>query len=101
MMVGDHAVQDENIRFIHIAIFHAPGQTYEKDEIRRFQAELLHCAHYVANTLFPSYGYIWAAFLLSWYKACFNVFMESWSAPHTMVINSSFHNVRIKPKLLL
>ena len=42
-----------------------------------------------------------AAFLLSWYKACFNVFMESWSAPHTMVINSSFHNVRIKPKLLL
>uniref|UniRef100_A0A7N2M9N9 Uncharacterized protein n=1 Tax=Quercus lobata TaxID=97700 RepID=A0A7N2M9N9_QUELO len=59
---GDHAVQDENIRFICIAIFHAPGQTYEKDEIRRFQAELLHSAHYVVNTLFPSNGYIWSCF---------------------------------------
>ena len=59
---GDHAVQDENIRFICIAIFHAPRQTYEKDEIRRFQAELLHSAHYVVNTLFPSYGYIWSCF---------------------------------------
>ena len=31
---GDHVVQDENVRFIHIAIFHAPGQTYKKNGIR-------------------------------------------------------------------
>ena len=31
---GDHAVQDENVRFIHIATFHAPGQTYKKNGIR-------------------------------------------------------------------
>ena len=101
MMVGDHAVQDENIRFIHIAIFHAPGQTYENDEIRRFQANssiLLIMSPIPCFQVMVTSG---AASLLAWYKACFNVFMESWSAPYTMVINSSFHNVRIKPKSLL